>query len=130
MEGLTLGVIAKNIAFLAAFIGTSLALIHYLGKAIDKVVAQPLLKKMDENKNVLEKEIKEVKDELSVVGADQCKNYLVRFLADVEVGENLSEAEVERAYDAYEKYTKSYHGNSYIHDRWDKLMRKRGGRNE
>lgn len=128
MEGITLGMIAQNVGLLAAFVGSFSALMYGIGKIVDKLIAQPLLKKMDDNKDILEKKIKEVKDELSIVGADQCKNYLVRFLADVEKGQNLSEAEIERAYDAYEKYTKSYNGNSYIHDRWTKLMRKGGNR--
>ena len=128
MESITLGTIGTAVIWICGFLGGFAALFKYVQKLIDKVIAQPLLKKMDENRSALESQIKEVKDELSIVGEDQCKNYLVRFLADVEVGESLSEAEVERAYDAYEKYTKTYHGNSYIHDRWDKLMRKRGGK--
>ncbi len=130
MQNLTLGTIATNLLWLVAFIGGIIAILKYCKSIFNNVVTKPILEKMESNKKELQQEINVVKEDLIVVGEDQCKNYLVRFLADIEAEEELSEVEVERAYDAYEKYTKTYHGNSYIHDRWDKLMKNRGKRGE
>ncbi len=124
MENITLGDLSSNIVWLVAFIGGILAILTYSKSMLNKVIANPILAKLDKNKKDLESQIRSIKNELTIVGQDQCKNYLVRFFADVENGEKLSEVEIERAYDAYEKYTKTYKGNSYIHDKWEKLMRK------
>ena len=79
-------------------------------------------KEIDSKIDKLEKELNK---KINSLGEDQCKNYLVRYLADVEDGEKVSELETERAYDAFGKYTNTYHGNSYIHSRWNKVMKVR-----
>ncbi len=124
MNSITLGTLGSNIAWLGAFIGGIILLLKYLKKVLDKAITEPILNKMNSNKKDLELEIENLSKKINVVGADQCKNYLVRYLADVEDGEEVSEVETERAHDAYEKYTKLYHGNSYIHNWWDKVMNK------
>ena len=125
MENITLGTLASNIIWLGAFIGGCLLLLKY-AKTIFTKATEPITKQMLENKKELDEKITnlqtDINQKLNVLGSDQCKNYIVRFLADVENGANLSEVETERAYDAYEKYTNLYHGNSYIHSRWNKVM--------
>ena len=54
---------------------------------------------------------------------NQCKNFLVRFLADVERGQKMDDIEVKRAHDVYDHYTNDLKQNSYIHDKWEKLMK-------
>ena len=56
------------------------------------------------------------------VDMNSCKNFLVRFLADAEQGNEIDEIEKERFYEVYEHYTKKG-GNSYIHDKYDKLKK-------
>ena len=125
MENITLGQISLALAFLITLIGGIISLVKYCKKLFDKVITKPIIEKLDKNKKELENKINDIESKINVVGADQCKNYLVRYLADVENNEELSEVETQRAYDAYEKYTNIYHGNSYIHARWDKIMRKK-----
>ena len=129
MENWTLGNIASNILWLGAFIGGCLLLLKYAKSIFVKFITEPITEQMLKNKQELNEKINDLQtdlnDKINVLGEDQCKNYLVRFLADVENGEILSEVETERAYDAYEKYTNVYHGNSYIHDRWNKVMKNR-----
>ena len=129
MENLTLGNIASNILWLGAFIGGCLLLLKYAKSIFVKFITEPITEQMLKNKQELNEKINDLQtdlnDKINVLGEDQCKNYLVRFLADVENGEIISEVETERAYDAYEKYTNVYHGNSYIHDRWNKVMKNR-----
>lgn len=57
------------------------------------------------------------------VDENQCKNFLVTFLKDVEKGEKMDEVEIKRAYEVYDHYKNDLHKNSYIHDKWEKLMK-------
>lgn len=52
-----------------------------------------------------------------------CKNYLVRFLSDVELGKPVTDAEIQRAYEEFEQYVTIHHGNGYIHSKWELLMK-------
>ena len=128
MENITLGTLASSILWLGAFIGGCLVLLKYAKSIFTKVITNPITSQMAKNKEQIDNKIDELKDDLNrkinLLGEDQCKNYLVRYLADVEDGEKVSEVETERAYDAYDKYTNTYHGNSYIHSRWNKVMKK------
>lgn len=74
-------------------------------------------------KNILNKSLEPIKETMKIVDINQCKNFLVRFLADVERGEVLDDVEIKRAYDAYDHYTNELKQNSYIHDKWEKLMK-------
>ena len=71
----------------------------------------------------LEKAIEELKNTSNNIDENQCKNYLVRFLADVERGIDLDGVEIKRACDAYEHYFKDLGKNTYIHEKWEKLMK-------
>ena len=42
------------------------------------------------------------------------------------MGVEKDEVQIKRAYEVYEHYTKDLHKNSYIHDKWEKLMKKGG----
>lgn len=53
---------------------------------------------------------------------ESCKNFLVRFLADVEQGQPIDEIELERFHEVYARYTSpELNGNSYIHSKVEKL---------
>ena len=99
MEEITLRQIANTLAFILTLIGSISALLVRIKKILAK--------------------------QLEPLDRNQCKNYLVRFLADVERGEKLDDIEIERAYEAYDHYVKDLKGNSYIHDKWNKLMKGR-----
>ena len=103
MENITLGQILGVMTFLASFIG---ALI-YLSKIL---------------KTFLNKALKPIQDSIVELDVSQCKNYLVRFLADIEQGNEIDEVERERAYEIYDHYTNDLKQNSYIHKRWNELM--------
>lgn len=76
-------------------------------------------------KKIFNKQLEPLNTTVRQLDINQCKNYLVRFLADVENGEKLDNVEIERAYEVYDHYTKDLKGNSYIHDKWERLMRGR-----
>ena len=103
MEQITLGQIATFLAFLVGIIGS----IEYLSIRIQKQV---------------NKTLKPINDNIKELDVSQCKNFLVRFLADVEQGKQLDSVEKERAYEVYDHYTNDLKQNSYIHRRWEELM--------
>jgi len=59
----------------------------------------------------------------SITGMDSnnCKCYLVNFLSDIEKGITKDEVQIKLAYEMYDHYAKDLAGNSYIHDKWEKL---------
>lgn len=64
----------------------------------------------------------EFKKELNLVKYENDKTNLTNFLSEVEAGTKKSPIQIRRAYEVYEEYTK-LNGNSYIHDKWEELVR-------
>ena len=71
----------------------------------------------------IEKMKEKVDERLEEIDTSTCKNFLVRFLKDIEQGNEVDEVETQRAHEVYEHYIKDLHKNSYIHAKWDKLMK-------
>ena len=104
MEAITLGQISSTLAWLVAFIGAITAIIVAL-------------------KKVMEKQLSPVNHKIERLDINQCRNYLVEFLADVESGVKKDEAQIKRACEVYDHYKDDLKGNSYIKDKWEKLMK-------
>ena len=109
MENITIGQVVTFIISLSTFIGALTAIFTFVGKIYEKQV---------------KKIVEPINNSLIEIDLSQCKNFLVRFLSDVEQGNKIDEVEKERAYEVYEHYTK-IGGNSYIHSKWVKLMEER-----
>lgn len=104
MENITLGQIGTALAFIVGLIGS----ITYLKMTINKSIAntlEPINKKIDK------------------LDLNQCRNYLVDFLTDIENGITKDDIQIKRAYEIYDHYKNDLKGNSYIHDKWVKLMK-------
>lgn len=54
---------------------------------------------------------------------NQCMNYLVEFIEDSKNGIPKDEIQKKRASEVYDHYTDDLHGNSYIHDGWEKYVK-------
>ncbi len=74
-------------------------------------------------RKVINKGFEPIYIKIAKIDENQCRNFLVDFLADVEKGIEKDEVQIKRAYEVYEHYTKDLHKNSYIHDKWEKLMK-------
>ena len=74
---------------------------------------------------ILKKMFEPINSKIDGLDLSQARNYLVDFLADIENGEKKDECQIERAYELYDHYTKDLHGNSYIHAKWEKVMKGR-----
>lgn len=113
---ITLGQISTFLGLIAGLIASVSAIMLFLQKSLKKVI-----------KNEIEPmsiQINKINDNIKGLDVSQCKNFLVRFLADVEQGNVLDEVEKERAYEIYDHYTNDLKQNSYIHKRWSQLMEK------
>lgn len=113
MENITIGQINAFLGILAGIITSSSIIIVFIQKSLKKLI-----------KSELEPISTQIKD----LDVSQCKNFLVRFLADVEQGNELDKVELERAYEIYDHYVNDLKQNSYIHNRWESLLDKMKGK--
>ena len=74
-------------------------------------------------KKVINKGFEPIYKKIDNLDESQCKNYLVTFLKSVEKGEVMDDVEIQRAHEVYDHYTGELRKNSYIHDKWQKLMK-------
>ena len=72
---------------------------------------------------IFDTKMKPLKKKLDTLDENQCKNYLIMFLKSVEKGNKPDDMEVKHAYEVYDHYSKDLGKNSYIHDKWQKLMK-------
>ena len=112
MENLTFGDVSSALTLLACFIG-SVTVLH---KKLKKWLSDLLEDQFD----VINKEIQSLQSRLDNVDMESCKNFLVRCIADFENGENISETELERFWEQYEYYS-THGGNTYIAKKVQKL---------
>ena len=108
---------------IGAFLGLIAGIITSGGVII--ALMQKVLKKTIKNElEPMSIQIEKISEDVKTLDTNQCKNFLVRFLSDVEQGNELDEVEKERAYEVYDHYTNDLKQNSYIHKRWNELMEK------
>lgn len=118
MENITLGQIAAFLAWIIAFggsVGAIWKIIDHLKRYLTKIIVTEI--------EPLKQSIKETNAKIDKTDLEACKNYLVRFLADVEQGHCIDEIEMQRFWEQYEHYEKMG-GNSYIHQKVEKLKAK------
>lgn len=113
MENITLGEIAKTLAFIVGIIGSIMYLKKGTIKGLSKVINEEL--------NPIKKEIKEIKEETTKNNLSSIKTDLINLmeLADRQI---ISIEQKMRAYELYDYYGK-HGGNSYVHDKWEKLKK-------
>lgn len=103
MEQITLGDIAAWAGFAVMIGGSVAAIIRGVKKAVEKLL-EPIQKRLD------------------AVDLENCKNYLVTFLAGVERGQGHDEIELERFHEQLGHY-QQIGGNSYIKSKVEKLQK-------
>lgn len=104
MENVTLGQAFDTIKFIVEFVGIIITIL--VG-----------------SKKIINKQLEPINKKISKIDENQCRNFLVDFLADVEKGIEKDEAQKRRASEVYDHYTDDLHKNSYIHDKWEKLKK-------
>ena len=100
--------IYQGVALFAGFVVSLVALM----KAVDYLI--------DKSRKAFTKVVEPITKDIHSLSKSVCSNYIVRFLADVEQGEELDEIEKKRFWENYEVY-KELGGNSYIQEKVNKL---------
>ena len=114
MENISLGQLATIISFVSIFIGAIISLITFSKAFITKIL-RPINDKIEHLEKISMKSRNNIELEL-------IKMILVNFINDVEQGIEKSSIQKQNVYELYDRY-KNLGGNSYIHDRWEKLMK-------
>ncbi len=113
MEKITLGEIAKSLAFVVALIGS----VVYLKKG----TITGLAKVIDNRLEPIKKEIKEVKEETTKNNLSSIKTDLIN-LMELADKKTISTEQKMRSYELYDFYC-THGGNSYVHDKWERLRK-------
>lgn len=69
---------------------------------------------------IFDLKLKPINNRLNDIELSSDKNFIVRFLADIEEGNHVDDVEKERFYEIYQRY-KELGGNSYVSHKVDKL---------
>ncbi len=122
MESITLGQLSAGLIFIVALI----AGVQNLKKNIKAWIEDGLRTRFDsidkQNEKILSK-IDDVETRLDKVDTENCKNYLVTFMAEVRRGETKDSTEIQRFWEEYDHYI-SKGGNSYVREGVEDLKRK------
>ena len=112
MDDITIGQILSVLKWFIGFagiIGTLWGGYIGLKTSLEKTVEKQIKIQI----STLSAKIDEIEKKVDRVDMESCKNYLVRFLSDVEHGNTIDEIERQRFWEQYEHYLKCG-GNSYI----------------
>lgn len=114
MEHLTFGDLSKMMLFTVSFIGA----IEFLALRMRSYI-----------KNTMKDELEPIKDNqikhderLNEIELSSDKNFLVRYLSDIENDIKVDEIEKERFYEVYQRY-RQLGGNSYVAHKVEKLQK-------
>lgn len=113
MEDLTLGIIAKNLAFLVALIGS----VVYLKKGTVKGLTTVI----DNRLKPIKTEIEDLKKETAKNNLASIKTDLINLMELADRGIISTEQKI-RAHELYDYYCRRG-GNSYVHDKWERLKK-------
>ena len=125
MENITIGAVQTLVINIASFIiagGTIGAFALKLGKGILDKQLKPFKKKISDLEEARIEQHKDTINRINNVQLYSDKNFLVRFLADIEQNNKVDEVEKERFYEVYRDY-KELGGNSYIQHKVEKLQK-------
>lgn len=67
----------------------------------------------------------EMQTTMTSLDVQSCKNFLVRYLADIERGNFIYDSERQRFWEEYDHYIDDLHGNSYIKE-WVARLKEEG----
>lgn len=117
IQDLTLEEISIAVLFIVGLIGG----VKYLKNAI----ADALKKLLEDQFAGVNKKLDEMQTAIKTVDAQASKNFLVRYLADIERGSLIYEAEKQRFWEEYEHYIDDLGENSYIKE-WVNRLKQEG----
>ena len=115
IQDLTLEQISIAVVFIVGLIGG----VRYLKNAV-----RDFLKKLLEDQfNIVNTKLDEMDISIKKLDVQTSKNFLIRYLADIERGENIYESEKQRFWDEYKHYKDDLKENAYITEWVDRLKK-------
>lgn len=117
MENITLWIIS-----LATFLNAISMIMTFVSK-IKKPVDKAVDNKFTEALEPIYEKLDNVNMDIKKLDKNQCMNYLVDFIEGSKNGIPKDEIQKKRASEVYDHYTNDLHGNSYIHDGWEKYVK-------
>ena len=114
--------ITAFISVVAGVITGGLVIFKFVNSIVQKWICsllKPVNDRIDESNRIIMARLDANAEELKQMQLEQYKNFLTRYLADIERDTELTEIELERFNDIYAKYD-NLGGNSYVHRKIDK----------
>lgn len=114
--------ITAFISVVAGVITGGLVIFKFVNSIVQKWICsllKPVNDRIDESNRIIMARLDANAEELKQMQLEQYKNFLTRYLADIERDTELTEIEFERFNDIYTKYD-NLGGNSYVHRKIDK----------
>ena len=114
--------ITAFISVVAGIITGGLVIFKFVSSIVQKWICsllKPVNDRIDESNRIIMARLNANAEELKQMQLEQYKNFLTRYLADIERDTELTEIELERFNDIYTKYD-NLGGNSYVHRKIDK----------
>ena len=121
MEDLIRNLTLEQLSLIVIFVLGLIVGVRQLRKEIKEAISESL---KDEFKEVNDK-LDTLQTSLTKVDTQTCKNFLVRYLADVERGAHIYNDEQKRFWEEYDHYTNELKENSYIKE-WVEQLKKEG----
>lgn len=106
---------------LATLLNAFIAIGNFIGK-LKKPVDNVVDKKFEKALEPINNKLNNIDKRIDELDKSECKNYLTEFIEDVKNGVVKSDIQKQRATEVYDHYRKDLHGNSYIHDGWQKYV--------
>lgn len=108
--------------WLGTFVATSGSLIAFVKIAISQM-NKDFSKKMDERFEEMHKRLEAMEERQCVRDIEHCKIELNSFLNKVKYHrEEIDQQEWQLYYAIYDRYTNTLHQNSYIHNKWERIV--------
>lgn len=121
IQDITLEQISVAILFIVGLIGG----VKYLKKEIKEGIEEFLNKALDSRFETVNSKLDDLQESIDDLDVYTSKNFLVRFLADVEREDIIYDAEHQRFWEEYDHYTDDLKKNSYIKE-WVKNLQDAG----
>lgn len=112
MEQITLGQLESWALFILGLGGAVAGIIAGVKKVLKALFKEQM--------ETIDKRLDQQEAQIKKIDLENCKNFLVSYLAKVESGGVTDEIETQRFWEEYEHYTQNG-GNSYIRQKVDKL---------
>lgn len=108
--------------WLGTFVATAGSLIAFVKIAISQM-NRDFSKKMDERFEEMYKRLEAIEERQCVRDIEHCRIELNSFLNKVKYHrEEIDQQEWQLYYAIYDRYTNTLHQNSYIHNKWERIV--------